>query len=263
MKRAARSANDSPAFQIAARLGFAVNGLLHLMIGAIAISVALGGGGSADQSGALAGLAATPGGGIILWVVVVGLAGLGLWQIAEAILVPAKDPAKKWAHRAKEFGKAVAYLAVAATAFTFARGGSSSSSGDTESLTATLLAAPGGVVVVVVIGLGIIVIGGYFVVHGARKKFTEDLSLPGGTIGTTITALGVVGHIAKGVALAVVGILFAVASVTLDASKSTGLDGAVASLAALPFGAAILFAVGAGLIGFGLYSFARARYARL
>lgn len=263
MTSAARSANDSPAFQIAARLGYGVNGLLHLLIGAIAISVALDGGGSADQSGALAGLAATPGGGIILWVIVVGLAGLGLWQIAEAVLVPARDSAKKWAHRAQEFGKAVAYLAVAATAFTFARGGSSSSSGDAESLTSTLLAAPGGVFVVIVIGLGILVIGGYFVVKGARKKFVEDLSLPGGTVGDTITALGVAGYIAKGVALAVVGILFVVAAFTLDASKSTGLDGAVASLAALPYGVAILLAVGAGLIAFGLYSFARARYARL
>lgn len=263
MKSAARSASDNSAFQIAARLGYAVNGLLHLLIGGIAISVALGRGGSADHSGALAGLAASPGGAITLWIVVVGLTGLGLWQVVEAILVPARDPAKKWAHRAKELGTAVVYLAVAATAFTFAIGGSSSSSGDTQSLTAKLLATPGGVFVVVAIGLVIIVIGAYFVFNGARKKFADDLSLPVGTAGSAITGLGVAGYVAKGIALGVVGILFVVAAITVDASASTGLDGAASALAALPFGMAILIAVGAGLVAFGLYSVARARYTRL
>jgi hypothetical protein len=60
-----------------------------------------------------------------------------------------------------------------------------------------------------------------------------------------------------------VGILFVIAAVTADPSKATGLDGALKSLAALPFGTVILFLVAIGLVAYGIYCFFRARFARL
>jgi hypothetical protein len=71
------NASSSTATQIAqnsvferfARAGYVVSGLLHLTIGYLAIRIALGvGGGTADQSGALAALAAKPYGIVALWV---------------------------------------------------------------------------------------------------------------------------------------------------------------------------------------------------
>ncbi len=51
----ARRAADSSALEMVARAGYAVSGLLHLLIGGIAVRLATGSGGqSADQSGALA-----------------------------------------------------------------------------------------------------------------------------------------------------------------------------------------------------------------
>jgi len=82
-------------------------------------------------------------------------------------------------------------------------------------------------------------------------------------VGGAVVVLGVVGYIAKGIALAVTGAVFVIAGLTIDPSKATGLDGALKSLVALPYGPAILFLVGAGLIAYGLYCFARARLARL
>jgi len=111
--------------------------------------------------------------------------------------------------------------------------------------------------------LALLGIGAYFVQKGARKKFTEDLSVPGGSAGTVIVALGVVGYVAKGIVLAVVAVLIVVAAVTVDPSKSTGLDGGLKALAALPSGALILGGIGVGLIAYGLYCFARAWRARL
>lgn len=84
-----------------------------------------------------------------------------------------------------------------------------------------------------------------------------------GVIGTIITTVGMLGYIAKGVALGMVGILFVAAAVTFDPSKATGLDGALKSLVALPYGAVILTLVGIGLIAYGAYCCARARFARL
>ena len=52
-KNAARTATESPAFRTMARIGYVVLGVLHIVIGVIAISVATGGGGEADQGGAM------------------------------------------------------------------------------------------------------------------------------------------------------------------------------------------------------------------
>jgi len=69
--------------------------------------------------------------------------------------------------------------------------------------------------------------------------------------------------VGKGIALAVVGVLFVVAAVTRDASRSTGLDGAMHTLRAQPAGVVLLVVVAVGLIAYGLYSFVRAKYGRI
>lgn len=245
-----------------ARVGHAVNGLLHILIGGIALGVAFGSGGQADQGGALAGLASTPGGTFLLWVVAIGMFALGLFQVLETFLVRGSDK-DAWVDRGKEGGKAIAYLAIGISAASVAMGGSTNSSSQSQGLTAQLLASPGGVFLVVLVGLGVIGIGVYFVIKGAKKKFLEDITLPAGTTGRAVKTLGMVGYIAKGIAIGVVGILFCVAAFTHDASEATGLDGALKTLAALPFGAFILALVALGLIAYGVYCFARAKYARL
>jgi hypothetical protein len=87
--------------------------------------------------------------------------------------------------------------------------------------------------------------------------------VPAGITGELVVVIGMLGYIAKGVALGVIGILFIVAAVTIDPSKASGLDGALKSLAALPYGAVILAIIGIGLIAYGVYCCARARLARL
>jgi hypothetical protein len=246
-RSSARSAKNSHAVRVIARSGYAVNGLLHILIGVIALQLLLTGGEStdADQSGALQSLASTPFGGILLWIVTIGLAMLGLWLIVDGIV------------------KGLVYLMLASTALSFALGGSSDSSGDTQGMTAQLMAAPAGVVLVFVVGLVVLAVGGYFIHKGITQGFRDDLSIPAGTAGSVITGLGVAGYVAEGIALLAVGGLFIAAAVTTDASESTGLDGALRSLLALPYGVWILGLVGGGLIAYGVYCWARARYANL
>ena len=259
----ARDASNSSTLQRLARLGFAVNGLLHILIGSIAITVAIGAGsGSADQSGALAQLGSSAGGVFLLWTVVVGMFALGLWLLVSAFVMQG-DPKRKWSHRLVNVAKAVVYFALGATALTFARGGSSSSAGSAENASSSLLSSPGGAIVLFLAGVAVLGVGGYFIYKGATQKFRSDLTVPSGSAGRAVVGLGVVGYIAKGVALAVVAVLIGAAALTNDASKSTGLDGALMALAALPFGSAALILVGGGLIAYGLYCFVRARRARL
>ncbi len=86
MHGAVDRATNSTAFENAARVGYSVSGVLHLLIAYIVVRLAFGSGGNADQSGALATLAAQPGGAVALWVTAVGLAALALWRLAESVV---------------------------------------------------------------------------------------------------------------------------------------------------------------------------------
>jgi hypothetical protein len=261
---AASTAQEKTPLRVLARAGFAVSGLLHIIIGAIAVSAAIGaGGGEADLSGALHQVAKTPGGVVVLWAVVVGLVALGAWQVLQTVLARAEHRAMRWARRIKEASKAIAYFVVAGTAFRFASGNGNSSSETTRGIVRTVLSAPGGMFLVIAVGVVIGSIGGVFVFRGATTRITNDLQMPGGAPGLATLVLGVVGYIAKGAALLVVGILFLIGALTGDAGKASGFDKALKTLGALPFGDVILVAMGVGVVTYGLYLCVRARVARL
>jgi len=162
--------------------------------------------------------------------------------------------------KAKGMAKAVVYLLLAWTSFSFANGQPSSSKAQSADFTATLLQHAGGRLLVSLIGLVVIGVGGYHVVKGWTKKFLQDLNTHPGTLATRA---GVVGYMAKGVALAVVGALFVAAALQNSASKATGLDGALRSLRQQPVGPWLLTAVALGIAAYGVYSFARAKSARV
>ncbi len=262
-KGAARAAQDSTAFRVVARIGYVVLGILHIVIGVIAISIATGGGGEADQGGALEQIRNAPMGVALLWVIAIGLFALAIWQIAEAFLERDPDTKKKWGYRIKFLGTAAAYIAIAITAFVYATGGQSDSSESTQSFSAQLLATPGGVFLLVLVGLIVAGIGIAFIVRGITKAFKKHLALPPDPAGDGIVMFGVVGYIAKGIAVGVAGVLFVVAAVTANPEEAGGLDAALHKLAELPFGPIILWIVGAGLIIYGVFCFARARYAKM
>lgn len=263
---AVRATKNSTAVRALARAGFAASGVVHILIGVIAISLVTGRsrGRQADQSGALQQLAAAPGGVFLLWATSVSLAALGLWHVLSAVVDrSAASGRDRTLHIVKNASKGVVYLALAFTAGVFAGGGSADSSGSTSSLTADLLAVPGGVFLVVAIGLTMIGIAGYLVFKGLTRRFERDLRIPAGAAGRGVRILGTVGYAARGLALAAVGVLFLVGAVTSDPERSTGLDGALRSFADLPFGMVLLVLIGAGWIAYGAYAFLRARLARL
>jgi hypothetical protein len=263
-QQAAASAEDSRAVRMLARTGYAVLGMLHIIIGAIAISVATGaGGGEADQSGAMKQLAQAPLGLVAIWFIAIGLFALGVWQAVQTVRVRVEVGTKKWTKRVTEASKGLAYLVLCGTALIFAFGGRTSSSHVSKSASAQLIATPGGVFLIVAVSIAVIGIAIGFLVRGITRRFARDIRVPQQPLGTVVVALGSVGYIAKGVALAIVGILFGVAALTLDSDKASGLNGALKVITLLPFGEALLWIVGAGLIAYGLYCFARAPLARL
>lgn len=257
---AARRVSNSPWLERAARVGFVVSGLLHLLIAYIAVQVAWSSaGGQADQSGALGLLAQHSWGKVVLWLGVVGFVALGLWQLTEALLPRVGEAKDQLADRGKALAKGVVYLALAVTTLSFARGSGSSSSKQTTDFTSSLMAHGGGRVLVFVIGLVVIAVAAYHVYKGVKKKFLDDLV---GNPGVVVERLAMAGYVAKGVALAIVGVLFCAAGAKQQPSKASGLDGALRTLRDQPFGGVLLTLVALGLAAYGVYSFARAKRAR-
>ncbi|MBT2484650.1 MULTISPECIES: DUF1206 domain-containing protein [unclassified Microbacterium] len=263
VKHAARTAKDSSAFQWIARAGFVVVGVIHVIIGCLAVSLAVGAGGDADQDGAMEQIRQNPIGGLLLIGIAVGLLALAGWQIASAFLTTDPADTRKWGVRIKYFGISLAYLVIAALALIFAVGGRVESEKASQTLSAILLAAPAGFVLLVIFGLAVVGVGVGFIVSGFTKGFEKLLHLPEGAARAGIVTFGVIGYIGKGIAVSVTGVLFVVAAFTDNPDRAGGLDAALRSVLALPLGPFLLGAVGAGFAIYGLFCIARSRYARM
>jgi hypothetical protein len=75
-----------------------------------------------------------------------------------------------------------------------------------------------------------------------------------------IERLGQVGYPAKGVAIALVGVLLGWAAISFDPAKATGLDGALRTVLDAPFGKWLLTLVALGIAAYGVFLFFRARF---
>ena len=267
-KRLAREAEQSTPFRALARAGYAANGLVHILIGAIALVVAFGGDGSIDQSGALMTIATAPLGFVVLWSIAITLCALGAWQLFEGILSGAatrnvQEFTALWGRRVGAWGQSAIFIALGLIAASVALGAQVDTEQATEAASAGLLSIPGGPVMLVLIGLGIGIGGIVFIIMGWRRSFRSKIDLPEHGIGRGIASLGVVGFIAKGIALVIVGTLLVAASLTSDAETAGGLDGALEALLALSYGPWLVAAVGIGFLAYGLFCLFRAQHARL
>lgn len=258
----AENVTNHPVLRRAARVGYAVDGILHIVIAILALTVALGTGGGkkADQAGALATVADQPAGVALLWVMAAGLAALALWQLTETVLPSGTEDGIT--DRIKTGAKAVIYGFLSVTAAKFAMGNASGSDSRRSSrgFTATLMDAPAGRFLVAAIGVAVICVGGYYVYKGLSRKFTDDLK---GSTGTAVRTIGVVGHVAKGIAFGVVGALFIAAAIHHKPKEAAGMDAALRTLKEQPFGPILLGIVAVGLAAFGVYCFVRARWQKM
>lgn len=251
------------AVEVLGRVGLVGYGLVHVLIGIIAGHVALTGGGQPDQQGALSKLAGSTVGFVAIAVVVVGLLAFAVWQgLAAATGFRWTSGGTRFRKRVGAGAKTVAVLAVAVVGIRLLLTGSAgaSSSAGSERVTAGLLTLPAGRILVGVLGLVVLGVAVAMAYTGIARTFSDDLDdtrLPARTR-RPVEVLGVVGHLARALAFAIVGVLFGVAALRVDPRTAGGLDQALTTLAGQPFGPVLLLAVGAGFAAFGLYTFAEA-----
>lgn len=267
-KTAAREAESNAVFEFFARAGYVANGVVHILIGVIVLVIAFGGRAEGDQAGALKAVAAAPLGFVLLWLIAIALWALGLWHAAEGILArdlsgDVKGAAKKWGRRTAEWGQALIFIALGTIAAAVALGARPDAEEAAEGASRGLLYIWGGPIVLALIGVGIAVGGVSFIAMGIMRSFHNRMEIPDDAGGRAVTVMGVVGFIAKGVALVIVGVLLLVSALQTDAETAGGIDGAVDALLDVALGPLLVGIVGAGFIAYGVFTVARARYARM
>lgn len=267
---ATRSAISAPWFTALARLGYAAKGLVYVVIGWLALMTAVSAGGqTTDPQGAITKIYQQPFGKVLLFIIFVGFVGYALWQFARAAFNPdGEGDAKK--DTVRRIGYAVvgvSYLgfALASLRLMLQQATPKGSNASTQDWTARLLAAPGGVALVVLLGLIVLGVAAGLFYEAWKLRFERYFPLGQMNEGerklTRYTGRYGIGSL--GAIFVVIGIFLIEAAMRHDPHKAQGLAGALAALAAQPFGPVLLGLVALGLVAYGVYGWVEARYRRI
>jgi len=237
-------------------------------VGVLALQLARGAGnGAPNQQGALRALASQPFGHVLLVAVAVGLAGFAIWRLAEAFVGHTPEAGQhNWKDRLGALGGAIAYGAVCALciAVVLGRGGGGTGS-HPQQATAGVLGWPAGRYLVGAAGAALLGFAAYQIVRAATRRFLDDSKTAemGPAVERTIIAVAVVGIVARALAFALIGVFVVKAAVDYRPSDAVGLDGALHRLLDHAYGTLAVGAVAVGLMLYGAYSIADARYHRI
>ncbi|HXV56245.1 MAG TPA: DUF1206 domain-containing protein [Gaiellaceae bacterium] len=258
-------AADSRWIERSGRFGLATKGFSYLVVAAIALRVAAGGGGQAeDRQGALRTLADEPFGWALLALVALGFGAYAVWRFAQAIFdrEDEGDDASGLGKRLLSAVKGVLYAGLAVSTVLVLAGSGGGGSGEEDKATAVVFELPLGRWLVAAAGAGFVVAGLYNVYKALSGKFREDLRTEAmdGKERPWYTAFGVAGHLARGVVFALIGLFLGKAAWEYDPDEAVGLDGALQTLAGEAYGPVLLGAVALGLAAYGLFCLVQARY---
>lgn len=269
VKGAGRQAAGSSWLGWAARLGFVARGLIYVLIGIIALQIAAGRGGQADQGGALGQIASRSYGAAVLWLLVVGLAGLALWRFGEAAFGAVGPDGSEASERLKSLVRGIVYTFLFVTALRFLLGTASSTSANSnrqsENVTAQVMGYTGGRVLIGVVGAVVVAVGAVLAREAWRREFLKRMDLAGTGAGTRslVERLGLVGGVARGAVFVLVGVFLVIAAARYEPSRAEGLDGTLRAFAQTPLGPVLLVLVAVGLVAFGVFSMCEARWRRV
>jgi hypothetical protein len=265
VKRVASTATTSPAMEALLRLGYIVRGLVYGVIGLLALQEAIGGGGQfTGPQGAIAKMGQTSLGGIVLYFILVGLIGYGLWGFIRAIADPQHKGTKPKGiiERIGYAISGISYLLLGAATSNLIQGASSGASNNSQSVQiqqsigGILATKPGGQLMVAIIALVIVGIGISQIYQGARPSFEKQFRpyALNAYRRMWIVRLGRIGYPARGLVFTLIGLFLLLAAVNNNPSQAQGIDGVLAALMHQSFGPWLLGIVALGLVIFGIFS---------
>ena len=248
-----------------ARVGYAAKGIVYLVIGALAVTAAVGSrGATTDSRGALSVIGDRPFGRVLLMVLGVGLIGYTLWALIAAALDAehrGSEP-KGIALRLGMAGRGLLYGGLGVSALLMSVGSGSGGGGSADRWTGRLMSAPFGPWLVGGVGIAIAAYALYQFWRAANKDLRKRLHLaeagPGAAAG--VLRLARFGIAARGVVFLLIGWFLVQAAWRTDPSKAGGIGDSLATLARQPYGPILLGVVALGLMAYGVWQLANARY---
>ena len=258
---AVTSADDAvrhPVVRTFGRIGLVCYGLVHLLLAGLLVQVAFGDQERVDKKGALAAIAESGLGVVLLWIIAVGLAAMVIWQIGEAVWEhQGLPPVRRALRSAINLAEAALFGVLAYSAWSIATG-----NGSKKSFATAVFELPGGRWLVALGGLGVIIGAAYAVRRGLTASFLRDLDLRGAGLNRSrlVTRIGRFGWAALGVAYGIPGALLVVAGLSYDPAAPTGLDAGLQEVADEPYGPPLLVLLAVGLTAFAVYCLFDARY---
>lgn len=259
IKDAARGASDSRTMGWAARIGLTARGVVYLLMGWLAILVAQGSGKHVDQRGALTEVLAQPFGSALVLLMALGFGAYALWRLSEAAFGVTGEPNTAGA-RVKSLVRAVAYGTLTYTALSLLQGARGTQAGQQGRLAAGVMAQPFGQWAVGIAGAVLAGVGLMMVHEGWSDRFLRYFGALPPNVGRPVIWLGRGGTVCRGVVFAITGWLVILAAVNADPDKAGGIDAAFRTLLSRPFGPALVAVLGIGLMVFGVYGLAEARW---
>jgi hypothetical protein len=254
-------------YAVLARTGLVAKGASYALVGALAIKLALGDGGTAtSRQGALAQLAQHSFGKYVLIALAAGFAAYALWRFIQAYAerVDEQDgKAKVWGKRAGYIGRGLIYagLTYSTVRILTGSGASQSQNAKAHHSTALVLSWPGGTWLVGIAGAVLVGAALWNLYRGITRKFEDKWRMSGlsPAVRKWGSRAGMVGHVARFVVFGLIGVFLVKAAVDYNPKDAIGLDGALQKLAHASYGSWLLGLTAAGLIAYGIFCFVEAR----
>ncbi len=265
-RAAGESFVQSKGFEYLSRAGFVARGLVYGIIGILAVKLALGQGGKlTNQQGALHTVAHQPFGKLLLTLVAIGLGGYGLWRLVRAAIGHGPEGTDSGFDRVAALASGIVYSGMCALAVEILLGAGGGNTGNAKKQAAGVFGWPAGTWIVGLAGAVLIGVALYQGYRGISKKFFDDSKTAemSPRVKKWIGRLGTVGHLARMIVFALIGIFLIKAAIDYNPRAAVGLDGALAKILHHSYGSLALGVVAAGLVAFALYSLTDARYRKI
>jgi hypothetical protein len=250
-----------------ARIGLLTRALLHGVVAIIALQIAWGmGTAPADKRGALETIAVQPFGRTLLVAVAIGCACYAAWRLLRAA-VPSRSKrrAVAWGKRAGYLLRGLLYAWVAYGTLRLLAGTGGEDRLDEVDATARLMSLPLGRVLVGAVGLGFLAAGvrtAWRGISGAYRK-TLEMGQMSAREKKTVQVAAVLGLCARAVVWTLVAAFLLLAALRHDPTETVGLDGALRTVGAAPWGRGLLTLLALGLLAYAAYGVIEARHRRV
>lgn len=249
------------------RVGFAAMGVVHLLIGVLALFSVVGIASASGVRGALREIVGLPFGQVLLIIVAVGLICYALWRFIQAFMDTDEKGSdfKGYATRIGFLIIGVVYLGLSFSAVKIFLGTRNSEGAWVESWTAWLLAQPFGQWLVGLAAAIAAVVGilHFYIAYDTKFRENWKLSEMSESQENWGTRFGIVGFIARGIVFCIIGFFLAFAAWQSNAGRVRDFGSALSALEQQPYGVWLLGIVAGGLFSYGIFMFFQVRFRQI